>query len=170
MSTDLNYYLNLITSEFKGKPMFAAIVSAFVRPFVDQQIGLQAMPTLYDLDVAVGVQLDAVGMWIGPTRFVADIPTVPAGSIITRLDDSHYRTLLRATIISDRWDGTTPDAYNFWAELFSGTGLTVQIQDNDDMSMVVTLIGSTDPVLSGLFVAGLLFVKPAGVSVSYVIG
>ena len=170
MSTSVNYYLNLITSEHRGKPDFAAVITQLVLPFCDQQIGLLAMPTLYDIDVAVGVQLDAVGMWIGPTRYVTDVPSVPAGSIITVLTDYHYRFLLRAAIISDRWDGTTPGAYAFWNELFIGTGLQVAITDNDDMTMSVALIGSSDPVLSGLFVAGLLFVKPSGVEVTYTIG
>jgi hypothetical protein len=168
MSTSIDDYTAKITSEYRGKPRLLGILTAYCKPFVDLQVTLLGLPDRYDLDNAVGAQLDAVGLWIGVTRYVKDIPFT--GGTLTKLTDQAYRILLRAHIISNHWDGTTPNAYDYFAALFANTGLTVKIQDNDDMSMVVTLLGSTDPVLSGLFVAGLLFVKPMGVSVSYVLG
>lgn len=166
MSTDVNDYLNLITSEHRGKPRFAAMVAMMCQGSVDQQVNTLAMPQLFDIDRAAGVQLDTVGLFIGVTRFVKDVPF--DGGIITVLSDAYYRLVLRAWIIADRWDGTIPGAYTFWAALLPGH--RILILDGGDMTMRVTLMDTGDPVVNGLFVAGLLPLKPAGVAVTYDIG
>jgi hypothetical protein len=168
MSTVLEYYLSRITGEHRNQPNFVRMITTMVKPLVDQQVVTRSMPPLYDIDHAAGAQLDAVGLWVGATRFVEDVPY--SGGMLTRLDDYHYRILLRSRIIANHWDGTIPDAYSAWSELFAGTGLNVKIQDNGDMTMTVTLLGPSDPVTQGLFVAGLLPLKPAGVAVTYEIG
>jgi hypothetical protein len=167
MSTDLTYYTTKVTSEHNDKPNFMAMVSLLAQALVDEQKTLLSMPGLYDLDAAVGVQLDSVGEWIGLTRWV-QVPF--GGSSLQELDDQHYRILLRARIISNQWDGTVPDAYLAWSVLFAGTGLQVLIQDYDNMSMGLGLTGPSDAETQALFLAGLLELKPSGVSVAYYIG
>jgi hypothetical protein len=167
VSTDINDYLSLITSEHRGKPRFAAMVAMMCQTSVDQQINTAAMTRAFDLDNAAGVQLDTLGLFIGVTRNVQDIP-ISGGGMLTVLNDTYYRLVLRAWIIADQWDGTIPDAYAFWAALLPGH--TIQILDNQDMTMRVTLMDTGDPVVNGLFVAGLLPLKPAGVAVTYDIG
>jgi len=168
MSTDINYYTGLLTSEHRGQPKLTALLTAFIEPFVAQQIVLNAMPQQYDLDSAVGVQLDAVGLWIGASRFVPDVPYT--GGTLTKLNDYYYRILLKGKIFANHWDGTIPGAYNFWYQLLGKPlGLTILIKDNDDMTMNVTLVNCSDVIVEGLFLAGLLFVKPMGVKVIYVV-
>ena len=61
-------YLALITSEHRGKKKFEATVAAVVAPFSKLQAVLRGLPADFDIDQAVGVQLDAVGAWIGRSR------------------------------------------------------------------------------------------------------
>jgi len=61
-------YLSLITSEHRDKPLFMALIAALVQGSVDQQYVLSTFSSLFDLDLAVGDQLDKLGAWIGVSR------------------------------------------------------------------------------------------------------
>ena len=61
-------YLGKITSEHRGKPRFSATVEANVSPIADAQAFLAGIPEAYDLDTAIGAQLDVVGEWVGISR------------------------------------------------------------------------------------------------------
>jgi len=68
MSADITDYLALITSEHNQKPNFVAVVSAFVQGFADETATISSIIGLYDLDTAVGSQLDTIGLWVGQSR------------------------------------------------------------------------------------------------------
>jgi hypothetical protein len=143
------YLLARITAEHNQRPRYMATVALSVEPFIDGQNVALSYETLFDLDVAVGVQLDALGQWVGVTRYIAEpieiFFTLDNAALgldfgkwrtpyevalqIVRLDDDHYRILLRARIVSNSWDGTIPQAYEAWNTLFAGTGYQVLIQD-----------------------------------------
>ncbi len=190
MAGDLTPYTGLITSEHASKPNFVASVSASVQPFADAIAQLNAMTAAFDLDTAIGAQLDVVGQWIGVSRYVPsalanvyfsfDIaglgldqgviwsPNEPLTGLIA-LPDDVYRTLLRAKIVANHWDGSIPGAYAAWDLLLGPQGYQIIIQDNGDMTMVLALFGAlVDPVFTQLFASGVLDLRPAGVSCSYV--
>jgi len=118
---------------------------------VDTQNLALAQQTIFDLDTAVGDQLDKTGEWIGLTRFIAEplaqnwfswgVPGAgwsqaewkhafaPAGSQLYRLDDMHYRTLLKARVAANVWDGTVPGAYRAWNTIFEPEGFQILIQN-----------------------------------------
>lgn len=187
-SRSLDDYLNLITSEHRNKPKFVAALSAVLQPLVDEQQRLAEIPPLYDLDSATGSRLDAVGKWIGRSRNVpvpiADVyfsfdtegvgfdqgvwlgPFDPTTGLVS-LPDDFYRLILRAKILLNRWDGTIPQAYEIWDTIFQGTGFSMVIIDNQDMSMDFGLVGNTAPPLTiALLLAGYLTPKPSGVRVA----
>lgn len=187
----LDDYLSLITTMYRGKLRFVGLCSALVQPLVDQQALLAAIRDGFDLDTAVGAQLDQVGAWVGCSRLLktplTDVyfawgapglgwaqgswkgPHDPSTGMVS-LPDDVYRTLIRATIAANSWDGTIPKAYEIWSSLFSGTGLIIVIQDNQDMSMVVGVAGTyLDAVTKSLLTGGYIPLKPAGVRVSYVV-
>lgn len=186
MTTD--EYLNLITSEHRGKPKFEATVSTSVSPFAKIQEVLLSLPTAFDIDTAVGVQLDALGIWIGRSRRI-DTPLVgvyftwddlasdgwdsgiwkgpfdPDSGLVDLPDDS-YRVLLKAKIAANRWDGTIPGAYAIWATIFTNSHLI--IQDNQDMSMVVGIAGQPMSIVDqALLTNGYIPLKPGGVRIQY---
>lgn len=187
MTTD--EYLNLITSEHRGKQKFEATVSTSVSPFAKIQDVLKSLPAAFDIDVAVGRQLDAVGAWIGRSRRI-DTPLVgvyfewdgtasvgwesgvwkgpfdPDSGLVDLPDDS-YRTLLKAKIAANNWDGTVPQSYAIWTGAF-GAESTLLIQDNQDMSMVIGIAGQPlDIIEQALLMNGYIPLKPEGVRVQY---
>ena len=60
---------------------------------------------------------------------------------MVRLSDDAYRTVLKAKIGANRWDGTIPGAYEVWRTAFADIGSVVVIQDNQDMSMLLGITG-----------------------------
>ena len=187
MTTD--EYLSLITSEHRGKPKFEATVSASVSPFAKIQEVLLGLPAAFDIDVAVGRQLDVVGEWIGRSRRI-DTPLVgvyfewdgtasvgwesgvwkgpfdPDSGLVDLPDDS-YRTLLKAKTAANNWDGAVPQAYAIWTSAF-GAESTLLIQDNQDMSMVIGIAGHPlDIIEQALLLNGYIPLKPEGVRVQY---
>ena len=185
----LTEYLNLITSLYRDQPQFMALCESWVTPLVDVQELLADVGEAFDLDDAVGVQLDQVGEWIGRTRDLATPltgvyfawgesgvgwdegawkgPYDPDTGIV-RLVDDFYRMLLRAKIAANGWDGTIPGAYEIWEQLFGGTGMMILLQDGQDMSMAVGVAGAIpDAVFRALLTGGYLPLKPAGVRIRY---
>lgn len=185
----LDEYLSLITSEHRGKEKFEATVSAGADPLVKMQSVTRALPFDFDIDTAVGVQLDAVGEWIGRSRRI-DIPLVgvyfewggadavgwdsgiwkgqyDSDSGLTNLPDDSYRRLLKAKIAANSWDGTILGAYAIWASAFDNASFLL-IQDNQNMTMIVGIAGQRlNAVDQALLIGGYMPLKPAGVSVSF---
>jgi hypothetical protein len=64
----LDDYLSLVTSQHKHRPRFMAVMEALLTPLCEVDDLLQSMRTAFDLDSAVGVQLDKTGEWIGRSR------------------------------------------------------------------------------------------------------
>ena len=61
MSYTVEYYDSLITSEHLNSPKFVATVEAITSPLVSVQETLETIIPEFDIDSAVGVQLDIVG-------------------------------------------------------------------------------------------------------------
>lgn len=188
---DTDAYLGLITAFHRGKPKFAAMIRALVEPVVAQQAFIDHLPADFDLDEAIGVQLDQVGEWVGRARFVAtpiagawfsfdtEFRGFDAGSWfqpfdtedgVTRLDDETFRTLLRAKIAANNWDGTLPAAKKALEIIFPGGETQLVITDNQDMTITFGVAGV---IPSALFIAllsdGYLPLKPEGVRADYLI-
>lgn len=144
-------YLGRITPWQSNHPKFTAEVSGVLAPFADAQAFIASIPASFDLDTAIGVQLDATGAWIGRDRYVSlPIPrayfsfNVPGRGFgqgswkgpysgefgIFSLDDETYRRLLRANILAKRWDGTVPGAQAAFDTFFIDPDTYVFVQDN----------------------------------------
>jgi hypothetical protein len=180
-------YLDLIPSQNRSQPKFTAMLAALVQPFVDGQSVLGGIPSLFDVDTAVGAQLDVVGQWVGISRklsvpissyFAWDsvgvgwdqgvwkLPSDPATGLVV-LDDTHYRAVLKARILNNHWDGDVNDAYDIMNATFSVFGYSIGIEDYGNLTMGLLLIGLNPPdvTLLVLFNSGLLDIRPAGVQI-----
>ncbi len=157
---DLDHYTGLITSQHNTKPKFMATVAALVQPLVDLQAMLAQLPADFDLDDAVGVQLDAVGMWAGISRVING----DAG--LFSLSDDTYRLLIKTKIGANHWDGTSEGMLAIFEVLFAD--YDVYVIDNFDMSMVVGIRGALpgDELLA-IFQGGYIPLKPVGVRINY---
>jgi len=179
-------YVGLITSEYAQQPNFIAMVTQFAQIFVYIQSLSQSMVPLFDVDVAVGQQLDVIGQWVGVSRNVA-IPIAGvyftwdstfdvgwdygtwqpsnAPTNVTVLPDDAYRTLIRAKIAANSWDGTTDGAYAIWDSVFPQ--FTILIQDNYNMSYDLAIVGGiVDSLTLALITGGYIPLRPEGVAVA----
>jgi hypothetical protein len=186
---DVSLYTNLITSEHADKPKFNALVAALCQGLVDLQNTIAGFTADFDLDTAIGVQLDAVGAWAGISRDIQtplnvyfSFDTTGLGfdqgtwygpyddeTGLTVLPDDSYRLLIMAKIGNNQWDGTVPDAYAFLNDILGNDNAV--IQDNGDMSMLFGYIGasSLNAVTIALLENGYLDVKPVGVRINHYI-
>lgn len=179
-------YLDLITSEHVDKPNFVAMTDVLIKAFVDQQNVVAEFPQDFDLDVAIGVQLDIDGQWIGISRVlrapltgvyfsfgvvglgfgqgVWKNPSNPAYGLVT-LDDETYRSLLKSKALSNRWDGTLTQAQEIlrlWFTTFPQTRPFVQ--DNGDMTITIGIAGvNPSPLFQFITAQGYIAVRPGGV-------
>lgn len=189
MTTD--EYLALITSEHATKPKFVATVTASVSPFAKLQEVMRKYIKDFDVDQAVGVQLDTIGLWVGINRRIG-VPITgyyfswdsvvsdgwdngvwkgigdPDSGFVT-LPDDLYRSLIKAKIQANSWRGDIAGAYKIVNEALSVDNV-VRIVDNQDMTMTVRVQGGVLPAVEQAIVtAGYLPIKPAGVKANYVV-
>lgn len=184
---DTSTWLGLITSEHNQQPDFMTMLQNVFQPFADDIAVMASLPALFDLDVAAGTQLDVVGLWVGVTRNISvpltgvyfSFDTVGLGfdqgtwydpfnptTGLVILSDQAFRTLIRARIANNQWDGTIPGAYDVWNVLFAGTDTGILIQDLQNMHMLFALTGTIpDAVTLALFTEGYIGLVPAGVTV-----
>lgn len=181
----LSDYLQLLPSANASKPNFLAVLSAALQPLVD----IQNSALDFDLDTAVGAQLDVIGRWAGQSRgievpitgvyFALDTAGVgfdegvwldPGASAtgVTSLDDGTYRLILRIKIAANTWDGSLAGAQQVLAAVAS-SGTYLFVQDNFDMSITIGVSGT---VPSALFVALIRqvfgWIRPAAVNIASV--
>lgn len=187
MNTD-DYYA-LVTSEHKAKPRYEASIRALVSGFVDNYNTVLNMLAMFDLDIAVGDQLDTIALWVGVVRRVP-VPlsghyftwqdTIATGwsqgqwkgpydpgTGLVELGDADLRLLIRAKIAANMWDGTSEQLDTILEILFGPTAVK-----HEDLQNGTFRITYSTTMLSGvqqaLLVNNFLAIKPAGVGIVYV--
>ena len=193
-SVSSNTYSDYITSEYNQQTNFVSTIVATVQPFVDGQNALLGLPNNFDIDYAVGSQLDVVGLWVGLSR---NVKTPLTGTYfswdtsgvgwdqgywqgpfdpsegVTSLSDGVYRFALKAKIAANYWDGTISGAASALANIFNSTetpGTLLYIEDGLNMSMTYGIAGDTPGnIYTSLLVNGYIPLVPGGISVNYVV-
>ena len=184
---NLQEYLNLVIIQHRHKPKFMAVLCGLLNLAVDSQNFLQEVKNSFDVDSAVSVQLDQVGLWVGISRrlhlpltgIYFEWNTEGVGWLqgywkgrfdpdtgMVLLPDDEYRILIKAKIAANQWDGTIPGAYKVWSTIFPDSYIV--IEDHQDMSMAIGIAGlPLTPVFEQLLIQGYIPLKPAGVRVSF---
>ena len=81
------------------------------------------------------------------------------------ISDDIYRRMIMAKIIQNVWKGNVLELYEMWDALFpENQGL--QIQDLQDMSFNIVLIGNFSQLLQELILHGYIIPKPEGVRIN----
>jgi hypothetical protein len=184
-----NAYTGLIPGYNATQPIFSQWVYYLTQPYALLNAFCVSLLTTFDLDVAVGAQLDIIGLWVGVTRQVA-VPITgiyftwgsatlgwgagvwqgpyDPNSGVYSLDDYHYRFLLYARIAANQWDGKRGTAVAAYNLALTPTGATAQITDNHNMTIIVTVQGPLTQLMTALISGGYIPLVPLGVSATYV--
>lgn len=145
-------YLAKIPPEHASDANYMAELAAVLQPFVDAQAFIYSLPSLFDLDTATGVQLDATGAWIGQSRqvpvpivnpwFSLDIDNLGAdqgywfgpydGVGLASLDDDTYRRLLYAVRLANACDGALASIAAVLNTYFTNPATFVFVADDTD--------------------------------------
>ncbi|MCW2485710.1 DUF2612 domain-containing protein [Candidatus Symbiopectobacterium sp. NZEC127] len=185
----MSKYTELIPNYNATKPLFVQHVDLSTRPLIDVSSQMQALVNAFDIDNAVGDQLDTLGEWIGRSRTVMQ-PIVGVyfsfdtdnigydqgvwqrafdpDSGFVDLSDEAYRIVLRTKIAINQWDGQNDSLPAILEFATAGSGLSMQIIDNQDMTISVwvfpeTSIDSVSREILAVIRQGYLTVKAAGV-------
>lgn len=188
---DTAQYLDLITHEHATRPRFNALVASTAQNANDHRAYYNRLQTTFDVDTAVGAQLDAIGLWVGLSRRVkvpivdvffawddAANPTktgwnygIWVGRYESRLKvellpDDVFRRMIRAKIKANQWDGSREGLYRIFEIGFGGQGLTLAIIDNQDMTFTLQINGTASAIDKALIISGYLPIRPAGVAIT----
>ena len=157
----MDSYVNLITSQHRGREKFVRTVEALLTPSEDIFSLAVYLDDEYDLDYATGAQEDTLGVLVGANRVLKYQPEKGVSPV---LDNAAYRNLLRARIAKNLWKGGIYDIKELWNTLF---GKGIIIQDNQDMTIDVLTIGIYDQITKEMVKQGLIIPKPQGVRMNY---
>jgi len=108
-------YLAQITSEYANSTKFKATVDLLLDQFQQTYDGYIQMDTAFDIDTAVGVQLDVLGIIEGAGRSF----TLPTGEVT--LTDDEYRFLLKAVIARNHCKGVRESFLSVMVQLLGAT-------------------------------------------------
>lgn len=185
-------YLDLVPSANRDKAKFIALLTALLSPVVDGQNVALDIINKYDLDQAVGKQLDVIGEWVGQSRTISDniefkffgfddtpnaLPFGEEGNPsiggrfreqsepfqnTTTLQDPEYLFAIKAKIARNSTDGTIDSLINA-LDFLLGDGVSV-VQDIGGMAVYYDVARELTFNEKALIRVGIL-PKPAGVRI-----
>jgi len=164
-SLSSGYYSNLLTSEYKNSTKFNLWINSVLGIATDISNCLQFITSAFDLDFAVGVQLDTLGVLVGVSRTV---PFQPSSGVSPILDDTTYRLLIRATIANNQWNGTIGELYPIWSQLFPSGQII--ILDNQNMTATIIMTGTFSSIIQDLIRNDMIVPRPQAVQYTYEFG
>jgi len=156
-------YLNLITSEHKTKPNYMAWVASSLGMVNDSSLISSSIISAFDINNAIGIQLDSLGLILGVSRTVNFQPTDGSSPV---LDDTTYRLILLSRVVRNQWDGTIASLQTLWNTVFPQYQLI--IKDNENMSLNVAVLGPSTSLQQQLISNGYIIPRPMGVALNYV--
>lgn len=180
-------YADLVPGANRDKVKFRQIIQLLTEASARVQEVYASIPQIFDLDRAIGDQLDVIGQWVGIGRTIpVEVSGVyfewdggapvgwdagiwqgifdpDAGPVL--LNDEDYRRLIRTKILINTWDGSLGELEAIWQSLLPD-GRPGIVLDNQDMTLSFGFEGTP---ITGLQLAileiGLKLIKPAAVRI-----
>jgi hypothetical protein len=157
----MDNYLGLITSQHRDKTKYIKTVTALLTHSDAVFECANYLNDSYDINLAGGKQEDVLGQIVGQNR---TLDFQPDKGLSPVLDNEAYREALVAQIAKNFWKGGIEDLKNTW-ELLFGTGIV--IQDNQDMTMSVLVIGNFLDITKQMILMGYIIPKPQSVGINF---
>lgn len=152
------YYAGLLILQYAQKPKAAATIQATVTPVIMDQLP-QAINDAFNIETAVGVQLDTIGKYIGANRNGYGTEGQPITLI-----DSDFRQLVKLILIKNNAGSSLAIIQSLLSANFPGQ---IFVSDNTSMALNYVLIetlGTSD--LLEVIVTGGYLPRPMGVAIS----
>jgi len=115
----------------------------------------------FDVDNAVGPQLDILGRIVGVGRVLKFQPSEDSPV----MDDETYRLVIKAAIIKNQWKGNAASLKEAWMNLYPDT-VIFEIQDLQDMSFNIVVSGEFTTLQREIITNGYILPKPEGVRIN----
>lgn len=155
-------YLKQVTSQYQSSPKFMAWMKHHIDTLDGAKEILKNFNFYYDIDEAVGTQLDTLGETVGRKRQLDFQPLNDSSPI---MDDETYRLVIKTKIAMNMWDGLLESMYYIWDNIFEDINL--EIEDKQDMTIDVYIVGFVNQIRQCLIQEGMIVPKPEGVTINY---
>lgn len=157
----IDYYANLLILQYIGKPKAYATIQALVTPIAMDRLPF-AVQSAFELETAVGAQLDVIGKYAGVSRSGVGLQGQP---IV--LDDADFTALIKVAIIRNMAGSSLAIIQELLHNYFPNE---IFVYDPQNMSLnylISSTVGTQD--LVQMFVVQKLLPKPMGVQLASVI-
>lgn len=145
-----DYYKNLLIIQYHDKAKAQAVVSNWVDCMVADGLLLD-LPEAFNVDTAIGAQLDLIGKIVGLPR--------------NGFNDDQYRILLNLRIITNNTGVTMKEIDDI---MFNFFGKSIVCHNNQDMSLTYIVFPEYEDLIP-VIQAEQLFPAPLGVDVNIVV-
>lgn len=159
----IDKYLKNITSQHRDKTKYMKWVRFLLGVLDDAYNCAKSIDINFNIDNAIGVQLDQLGEIIGRKRILT---FQPIDDYYPVMDDETYRLVLKTKIAMNNWDGLTESIYTIFSNIFDD--LRLKIKDGQDMSFEAVVYGFVNPIRQDLIQNGYIIPKPEGVRINYI--
>jgi hypothetical protein len=153
------YYADLLVIQYINKPKARATIESLVGKAIIDLLPIDAV-NAYNIETAIGKQLDILGKYIGQSRNGYDF----SGPVT--LSDTDYRQILKLKIIQNNYGSSLSEIQNFLKTYFLDQIFVFDFSNMRIGYYVDTSITTT--VLEFFIMSGLL-PRPMGVEISSVI-
>lgn len=189
-----NEYTDLIAGYHVDRPDYQEWVYTLTEPLRIARERLANLRSDFDVDSAIGTQLDAIGVRVGISR---TLPIRLTGVYFaldddggvgldfgvwkgvydpddgtTTLDDETYRAVIKAKILSNKWNGengTLPEFLSTALSYFGVDAKMLDLQDFQTMHVALNLTkASTPPIVWELITRRIIDITAAGVTIQLV--
>lgn len=133
----LKYYSDLLILQYHDKPKAIATIQLFVKQVIADGLFMEILNS-YDLDIAVGVQLDRIGKLVGCPRYVVGVGV---------LTDDEYRLLIKFKIVLN---SLSANEKNIDDSLYTNFNLDFIAINEKNMSMSFIFSESLNKVLQAV--------------------
>lgn len=144
------YYANLLIVQYHNKPKAVETIKLLASTATGDGL-IQEVFKSFDLDNAVGVQLDTIGTFVGVDR--------------VGLTDEDYRVLIKFKIIVNNIDASMKSIDD---AIFDTFGTSMVVNNNQDMTMTYVINPNYSVVVDAAYKLGILPL-PLGVGVNVIL-
>lgn len=156
MESTNNYYSNLLILEYHNKPKAKATIEAVVDTVPADLI--QSVSEGFNIDTAVGKQLDILGEYIGTDRYYTN------DGVVAALSDEDYRIILKLKIIANNSNQSHKEIDETLYRFF---GNDVRMDSSGNMEIEYFIPAELEPVIIAAIQKEAL-PRPMGVKVGYI--